>query len=239
LSYYTPFALTPLILVSMTVLSIVYGNSFVIDMLLHWGGVLGPDLVTMLEEATVKLQLSSHEFTIPVIGTIFFFSMVIIAFNTVASGFNSIWDVPHTGFIGWLRKCWRSLVFVFVLQVYFIFMMGLDGLFVESQFALIPLATSLVSVVATTLLFYLMYRFLPSAPPSRRGSLFGAFIASLLLLITKEGVAFYVNVTPIPKLFDAAGLVFVLLIWIYVAAVVVYYGAALVHEYDKMRYNLD
>lgn len=235
LSYYTPFALTPLILVSMSVLSLVYGDPFVAQMLLHWGGTLGPELVIMLRQATINIMVSNNEFSIPILGSVFFFSMVIIAFNTVASGFNHMWELPHDGLAGWFRKIWRSIVFVFVLQLYFIFIMGIDGIFIESEYALNPQAGSAISLTATTLLFYLMYRFLPAITPSRAGSFFGAFIAGLMLLFTKGAITVYVNHTPIPKLFDTAGLVFILLIWIYAGAAVVYYGAALVHEYDKIK----
>lgn len=235
LAYYTPFALTPLIFVSMTVLSMVYGTRFVIDMLLHWGSVLGPEITKLLELATINLRDSTESFSIPIIGTLFFSSAVIVTFNTLTSGFNHLWEVPHSGVTGWLRKCWRSIVFVFVLQAYFIFMMGIDGLFLESGLSLLPLTTSLIAATATTLLFYLMYRFLPQTAPSRTASLIGAITAAILLIIAKGGVDLYLAFTPVPQFFDAAGLIVVLLIWIYVAATIVYYGAAVVHEHDRLR----
>lgn len=234
LSYYTPFALTPLIFVSVTVLSYVYGSDFAVDMMMIWGNVLGPDMLAFLSEAIGNLRNTNTTFEIPVIGSVFFFAMIIVAFNTITSGFHHIWEVPHTGIRGWLQKSWRSVVFVFVLQAYFILVMGIDGIFLHSEYLVfLPFVTALIAFVATTWLFYLMYRFLPISPHSRKASLMGALVASVLLGIAKSLIALYVDTAAVPKLYDAAGLIVALLIWIYAAASIVYFGAAVVHEYDS------
>lgn len=232
LAYYTPFALTPLIVVSIMVLSMVYGSSFVISMLLHWGGVLGPDLLKLLEDSTRNLRLSTETLALPLAGTIFFSSAVIVAFNSLTSGFNYLWDIPHQGWRGWLNKTWHSVIFIFILQSYLILIMGLDGLFLTSAYTVIPYAQSIVTIMTTTVLFYLMYRFLSHVVLTRMGSLIGAITAAALLEIAKTGVTYYISLTTIPRFSDTAGLIIVLLIWIYVAAAIIYYGAAVVHEYD-------
>lgn len=235
LSYYTPFALTPLILVSVTVLSYVYGTDFAVDMMMIWGNILGPDMLAFLSEAIANLRNTNTTFEIPIIGSVFFFAMIIVAFNTLTSGFHHVWEVPHTGIRGWLQKSWRSLVFVFVLQAYLILIMGIDGMFLHSEnLAFLPLVTTAISFVATTWLFYLMYRFLPVSPHSRKASLMGALVASILLGVAKSLIALYVDTAAVPKLYDAAGLIVALLIWIYAAASIVYFGAAVVHEYDAV-----
>jgi len=234
LSYYAPFALTPLILVSVTVLSYAYGANFAVDMLMIWGSILGPDMLALLSEAIANLRASTTGLQIPVVGSVFFFAMIIVAFNTITSGFHHIWEVPHTGVKGWLQKSWRSVVFVFVLQAYLMIVMGADGLFLQSDhLSYLPYVASAIGFLATTWLFYLMYRFLPISPHSRRASLMGALVASVLLGVAKSIIALYVSMAAAPKLYDAAGLIVALLIWIYAAASIVYFGAAVVHEYDN------
>ncbi|MBY0309890.1 YihY/virulence factor BrkB family protein [Patescibacteria group bacterium] len=234
LSYYTPFALTPLIFVSVTVLSYVYGSDFAVEMMMIWGNVLGPDMLSSLSDAIANLRSTNTTFEIPVIGSVFFFSMIIIAFNTLTSGFHTIWEIPKRGVRGWLEKSWRSVVFVFVLQAYLILIMGIDGFFLGvDTLAIQPLITAAIAFIATTWLFYLMYRFLTVSPHTRKASLMGALVASVLLGLAKSMIALYVDTAAVPKLYDAAGLIVALLIWIYAAASIVYFGAAVVHEYDN------
>jgi membrane protein len=236
LAYYTPFALTPLIFVSVTVLSYVYGPSYTVDMLMIWGSVLGPDMLSLLSEAIARLRETAGDFSIPIIGTLFFTVMIVLAFNMLASGFQHLWEVPHRGVRGWLQKSWRSIVFIFVLQAYLILVMGVDGLVLAyADAAYLPWVAMGVSFVATTWLFYLGYRFLPVTPYSRQASLVGAVSASLLLGVAKSIIALYVASAAVPKLYDAAGLIVALLIWIYAAAAIVYFGAAVVYEVDALR----
>ncbi len=235
LAYYTPFALTPLILVSVTVLSAVFGSAYTVHVFKVWGEILGPDLITFLADAIGTLRQDGGPLRVPVIGSLFFFGMIVLAFNLITSGFHHLWDVPHTGIRGWLRKIWRSVVFIFVLQVYLMVVMAADGLLVSSAGGALPLLPSAVAFVATVWLFYLMYRFLPPSPHSRRASFVGAVVASVLLLLAKNLIAFYIGNAAVPKLYDAAGLIAALLIWIYAAAAIIYFGASVVHEYDAKR----
>jgi membrane protein len=205
-------------------------------MLMIWGSVLGPDMLTLLSEAIARLRETAGDFSVPIVGTLFFFAMIVVAFNTLSSGFHQLWEVPHQGVRGWLQKSWRSVVFIFVLQAYLILIMGVDGLVLAySDTAFLPLVAMAIGFVATTWLFYLAYRFLPVAPHTRLASLYGAVVASVLLGVAKSLIALYVGSAAVPKLYDAAGLIVALLIWIYSAAAIVYYGAAVVHEADRAR----
>jgi membrane protein len=235
LAYYTPFALTPLILVSVTVLSFVFGSSYTVHVFKVWGEILGPELVTFLADAIGALRQDEGPLRVPVIGSLFFFGMIVLAFNLITSGFHHLWEVPHSGVGGWLRKSWRSVVFIFVLQAYLMVVMATDGLVASSGNSAFPLLPLLVAFTATVWLLYLMYRFLPLAPHSRRASLVGAVVASLLLMLAKNLIALYVSSASVPKLYDAAGLIVALLIWMYAAAAIIYFGAAVVYEYDRAR----
>jgi membrane protein len=236
LAYYTPFALTPLILISVTVLSYVYGSSYAVDMLMIWGSVLGPEMLSLLSEAIARLRETAGDFSIPVVGSLFFFAMIVVAFNALSGGFDQLWEVSHRGLSGWLQRSWRSVVFIFVLQAYLIVIMGVDSLVLAySDATLMPLVAASIGLIATTWLFYLAYRFLPVSPHSRRSSFYGAVVASLLLGVAKSLISLYIASAAVPKLYDAAGLIVALLIWIYSVAAIVYFGAIVVHEADRAR----
>jgi membrane protein len=54
-------------------------------------------------------------------------------------------------------------------------------------------------------------------------------------VISKSTISIYITNLSGLNLYGAAGLILVLLIWIYVLAAIIYFGAAVAHEYDKMN----
>ena len=59
----------------------------------------------------------------------------------------------------------------------------------------------------------------------------------MLFVFAKNVVTIYLAAKPVLTIFGAAGLILVLLVWIYVLAAIIYYGAIMAHLYDKMEVN--
>jgi membrane protein len=89
--------------------------------------------------------------------------------------------------------------------------------------------------VSTAAFFAILYRFLASSAPSWQACITGASIASVLFVISKSTINVYITNLSGLNLYGAAGLILVLLIWIYVLASIIYYGAAVAHIYDRMH----
>ena len=227
-AYYALFAIAPLILLTVTLLSLVFERDLIRDELLRWGAVLGPDVNTLLSQAVLNLSELSVGIGVPIFGALFFSGMVVMMCNTITSGFHSLWGIPHKGIKGWFLKSRNSILFLLVLELYLLVMIG-------SSFMTDSLGIGRIVFYfgATTALFSIMYRVLPWSAPSLLARLCGAAIASLLFTLAKVAVASYVAMTPVPGLFGTAGLMLVLLIWLYVIAGIIYYGAAVAYTLDK------
>ena len=63
-------------------------------------------------------------------------------------------------------------------------------------------------------------------------------VASSLFLFTRVIVTLHTATTPIPHLFGAAGLIIVMLVWVYVSAGIIFYGAAFAVAYEEDRLRL-
>jgi len=245
-SYYAIFAISPLLLLTITLTSIFYGRDYVVSIFQEWGSILGTDLVALLQQAVLNLETISSGIQIPMLGIIFFSFMVIVMFNALTSGLHQLWGISHQGFRGWIRKSTRSLVFVVLLEVYLVFLIGLDkyGDVVSQQgdFLWVFLLQAIVTLFTTMVFFSLVYRVLPRKCPALTSRLMGGFVAAILFLIAKSFVSWYIGTTPVPGLFGAAGLIVVLLIWVYVSVAVVYFGAAyawVVDDTMKISENTD
>lgn len=229
-SYYALFAVAPMLLLSISYLSVMYGRTTVMSNLHDWGMMLGPDMLVLLSSAINNLTQLSDSVGVPFFGIFFFSGMIIILFNTMASGLHKLWDIPHQGIRGWFNKSLRSVVFTFVFQVYLVGVLAFQ-LFTEwlsgAANVLGWAMNSVFFVVVTTLFFSLAYKILPRVTPPLKNRLYGAFVASILMAVVKSGVAAYLTFTPVPGLYEAAGVMISLLLWLYATGCVFYFGAAL------------
>jgi membrane protein len=88
-----------------------------------------------------------------------------------------------------------------------------------------------ISLVVTTLLFGLVYRFLPDAIIRWRDVGIGALITSLLFLLGKYLISFYIAKSSPGSAFGAAGSAIVLLVWIYYSSLILFFGAEFTQEF--------
>lgn len=231
-SYYAPFALIPLILVSIGVSGFFYGIDFVKNIFLGWGTVFGSDLVALVGIAVANLDIEVNTYEIPMIAILFFCSVSILAFNALALGFKKAWGNDEKSIKSFLKQSFRSIIFILILQIFIIMIISTEGIL-----ATLPYQAHLVSLLVWFLtisaVFMLFYRFLVAHSPSIRACVVGGITAGILFIFAKNLVIFYLEAKPVLTIFGAAGLILVLLVWVYVLAAIIYYGAIVAHLYDK------
>ena len=236
-SYYAPLALIPLIVLSISIVGIFYGVEFVKDYFLGWGLILGTDLSTLISIAVTNLNAETKTFKAPILGIILFSGISILSLNVLSTGFNKIWGTPYLGVRNWFFKSLRSILFILVLQIYFIFIISFEFFISKTSFESTTLFSTIFIFLNTTILFVVLYKFLPRRSPSLKGCLFGGIVASTLFMVAKSLVGLYLATSSSLNLYGAAGLILVLLVWVYILAALIYYGAAVAHIYDRMYGN--
>lgn len=236
-SYYAPLALVPLLLLSLIVSGFFYGGDFVKNIFLGWGTVLGHDLLALINVAVQNLDIEIQTYSIPLLAIIFFSGVSIFSFNVLGSGFTHLWGSHRSGVTQWLAQSLRSVLFVVILQAYFIFIIAAEGLLAWFRVRELPFLPEVIWFLSISLVFILLYKFLAKPAPSWRGCIFGGFSAGLLFIFANNLVAIYLATKPVLSIFGAAGLLLVLLVWVYILAAVILYGAAIANMYDRMLNN--
>ena len=231
-SYYAPFALIPLILVSVGVSGFFYGTTFVKNIFLGWGTVFGSDLVALIDIAVQNLDIEVHTYQIPIIAILFFCSVSILAFNVLAIGFKKAWGNEEKSVKSFFKQSLRSLMFILILQIYIIVIISTEGLLATLPYQA-HLISQLVWFSTISAVFMLFYRFLVAKSPSTVACIIGGVTSGILFIFAKNLVTVYLEAKPVLTIFGAAGLILVLLIWVYVVACIIYYGAIVAHLYDK------
>ncbi len=247
LSYYTIFSLPPLLLIVITSASAVYGGEALTGQIYgQIKGLVGAESAAFLQESIAKftLQQKTGLATAIGLGTLIFAATTF--FVTLQESINDIWNLKvKTKGIGvgqYLRQ--RVLSFGLILSVALLLLLSFVisaflGIFTGYLQRILPdigliairLVDIVLSLVVTTVLFGMIYRFLPDAIIRWRDVGIGAFITAVLFILGKYLISFYISKADPGSAFGAAGSAIVLLVWIYYSSLIIFFGAEFTQEF--------
>lgn len=247
LSYYTIFSLPPLLLIVITLASSVYGGDALTGQIYgQLRGLVGAESAKFLQDSIAQftLQKKSGLATVIGLGTLIFAATTF--FVTLQESINDIWNLKvKTEGIGiWDFVRQRLLSFGLILSVALLLLISfvvsamlsiftgyLQRLLPEIGLITIKIVDMVLSLGVTTLLFGLIYRFLPDAIIRWRDVGIGAFITALLFILGKYLISFYISKANPGSAFGAAGSAIVLLVWINYSSLIIFFGAEFTQEF--------
>ncbi|WP_026880354.1 YihY/virulence factor BrkB family protein [Hymenobacter norwichensis] len=246
LSYYTIFSLPPLLIIVITAASAIYGAEAVTGQVYgQMKGFLGADSAKFLQDSIAEFtkQQKSGLAAVIGVGTLIFAATTF--FVTLQESINDIWNLkvkPRNGIWQFVRD--RLLSFGLILSVALLLLISfvistvlsvftdyLQRLLPEVTLILIRLVDFSLSLFITSLLFALIYRFLPDAIIRWRDVGVGAFITALLFLLGKYLISFYIAQSNPGSAFGAAGSAIVLLLWVNYSSLIIFFGAEFTQEF--------
>lgn len=254
LSYYTTFSLAPLLVVVIAIAGMIGGRdaaqSLVMDQVEDLTGVEGREfVVSMIENASS----SSAGVVASIIGTVTLLIAALGTFNELQKALNRIWDVEPKPIEGWGNRVKdfifkRLLSFSLLLGIGFLLLVALvvsAGLSAINEYlSTIPLLSNLVlqilnlliSLGLITLLFALIFKFIPDIEIGWRSVWLGAFITAVLFTVGKQLIGLYLGRSDIGNTFGAAGSLALIMIWVYYSSQILFLGAEFTQVYAK-RYG--
>jgi len=157
---------------------------------------------------------------------------------------NTMWEVqpkPGQGLFAMLRKRFFSfsmvLVVGFLLLVSLVLTAGLSALgdyFIRlfPGFGLVFQSLNfIVSLAVITLLFALLFKYVPDAKITWRDVWLGALVTALLFTLGKMAIGIYLGSSNIASTFGAAASTIIILIWVYYSAQILFFGAEFTQVY--------
>lgn len=169
------------------------------------------------------------------IGAVTMLLSATLAFAHLYDSINQIWKltVHRSQIMSWLRAQAASLVLV--LGIGLLLIISLLATVVQSflfpETGIWVLLDLGVSLFLYTLLFGYIYWLLPSIPIGWRDVVLGAVVTAILFAIGKWGIGFYLSYAGIGSVYGAAGSLIVMLVWIYYASIVFFFGAEITYAY--------
>jgi membrane protein len=249
LAYYTLFALAPILVVATAVAGMAFGAEAVRGEIVgQLDDLVGPEGARAVQSL---LEGASHRragVLATVLGSITFVVAATGAFLELQAALNTIWRVtpnPQANLRRFVVDRVRS--FSLVLAIGFLLMVSLAvtaalaalHAWLARRSPSIPIAWSganvLVSLVVTTALFALLYRFLPDVRLRWRDVTTGAFVTAVLFTIGQQLIGLYLGQSSVASAYGAAGSVMVLLLWVYYSCQILLLGAEFTRVYAQRR----
>ena len=248
LSYFTVFAIAPLLVILLQVASFIWDPAQVRDALTgQFQALMGQDVArqvdTMMTSAEEKTASGSGARLMLSIAGLLFGATG--AFVSLQTALNRAWEVepdPRRGGIkNFITK--RFLSLGMVLGIAFLVLVSLALTAALSAFgkavfggfggAVAKELDFVLTFAVISLLFAAMFKVLPDAKVEWRDVWVGAIATALLFVVGKFLIGLYIGQSDPGSTFGAAGALAVLLVWIYYAAVILLLGAEFTQAWMK------
>jgi membrane protein len=246
LAYYTVFSLAPLMTIAIAIAGFFFGKEAAQGQIFdELRGLLGEEGGKAVEE---MVQSANARPTAGIVATVI--SVIILLFGAsgvfgqLQASLNKMWGVkpkPGRGVLGMIKD--RLLSFGFILIVGFLLLVSLlltagvalmanwlGGLMPGSE-TLAQILNLALSLVMITLLFAMIFKFLPDAKIAWHDVWIGAFLTALLFTIGKFALGIYLGKSGVASSYGAAGSLIVLLLWVYYSSQILFFGAEFTQVY--------
>jgi membrane protein len=244
-AFYSVLSFAPLLILLVTVAGLVFDpqttQRTLIDQARMTIGDRGADTVQALLSSAHKPASGLVASVIAFITLLFGASGV---FGELRDALNTIWETSpksQGGIRGLLKE--RLFTFGMVLSVGFLLLVFLiisaALAFIGKYFGqLIPVPEPVLhafnfvfSLAVITVLFALMFKFVPAARISWRDVIVGAIGTALLFTIGKFLLALYLGKAGVGSAYGAAGSLVAVIVWVYYSAQIFFFGAEFTHVY--------
>ena len=246
ISYYTVFSLAPLLVIVIAIAGALFGREAVQgEIVAQLSGLMGHDAAVSVQNMVKSASEPGKGLVAGLISAVVLLLGATTVFAELQSALDRIWHVPEaekpTGLWAVLRA--RVLSFGLILGLAFLLMVSLMistgvaafggwiGGLMPGWEVLLTGINLVISVSITTVLFAMIFKFMPTADVGWRDVGIGAVVTAVLFEIGKQLIGIYLNKSGMSESLAAAGSLVVLLAWVYYAAQIFLLGAEFTKVY--------
>jgi len=246
IAFYTVTSIAPLLLIVVAIAGLVFGQDAAQGAITaQLTGLMGQQTAELLEQAVANASNKSSGLLASLVGVVTLIATASGAFGELQSALNAFWQAkPKGGTVSRLiraRAASMGLVATlgFLLVVSLAVSAGLTA-FGNTLNAMLPFGQALmaalnavISFALITVLFAAIYKVLPDRELEWRDVLVGAAVTSLLFVIGKSLIGWYLGSSAIGSAYGAAGALIILLFWVYYSVQIFLLGAEFTKVYAK------
>jgi membrane protein len=246
LAFYSVFSLAPLLVIAVSIGALMFSEQTVRDQIgAQLEALAGPRAADAVEALLVTTATHKRTGTFATIaGIVVMLFGASGVFGELKDALNTIWGVvvkPGRTLLTLIRD--RFLSFSIVLSVGFLLLVSLLlnailtalSKYVNWLLPLPALAWQTLDFVGSfgviTVLFAMIFKILPNVRLGWHDVWMGAAVTSLLFVLGKFLIGFYLGASSITSAYGAAASVIIVLLWVYYSACILFFGAEFTKVY--------
>ncbi|MGJ8733471.1 YihY/virulence factor BrkB family protein [Cellulophaga fucicola] len=250
-AYYTVLALPALLVIIINVVGSIWGIEIVQGQLTdEFTSALGKDAATAIEQIISETQDSDKNLlsTIIGIGTLLFGATGV--FYQLKISLNEIWKIkPNPKASIWKIITDRAVSFAFILVIGFLLLVSfivtaaisalnsyIRDVLPDVLLYVAYILDFVLSVGIISVLFALMFKYLPDAKIKWKTVWIGAILTAILFVIGKLLLGIYFGQADPGSTYGAAGSIVLILLWVSYSSLILFFGAEFTYVYAK-RYG--
>lgn len=245
LSFFTVLSLSPLLIIVIVLSSFGFGQEAASGHLVSQiRGLIGIEGAKFVQSLIANAYRSDSN----ILATMFSIVMLLLGatgvFIQLRDSLNMIWRVqqkPMGTIHGFIRV--RLLSFAMILGIGFLLLVSLiisavlaaASVYLSTRFSIltgiVTLIDVIVSFVGVTVIFVLMFKFLPAAILKWKDAWVGAAVTSILFSIGKFIIGLYLGNGALGSTFGAASSLVIIMMWTFYSSQIILYGAEFTRLY--------
>jgi membrane protein len=246
LSYYMIFSMGPLLLIIITLCSAFFGREAIEGSIYkQLEGFTGHDTAIQLQQIIKNASLSGKTNMATIIGAVTLLIGATSVFAEMQDSINMIWGIKAKPKKNWLKLLQnRFISFSLIISLSFLLLVSLSlSALIESfnhylterfpgiTVVVFYIINQLLTMGITCFVFSIIFRVLPDANIRWKDVFAGAIVTTVLFLLGKFAISFYISKANIGSTYGPAGSLIILILWIYYSAIIVYFGAEFTKAY--------
>jgi membrane protein len=213
-------------------------------------GLIGADSANAVSTMIKSAYIDGGKGLIPtIIGLVTLFISSTLAFTALQDSLNKIWKVrlkPQSGIVAVIIN--RVLSFAMVLGIGFILMVSLiisallsalskfiERLLADYSVYLINIMEFIISFGVLTLLFAMIFKYLPDVKIKWRNVWTASIITTVLFSIGRYAISWQIGSSDLTNTYGAAASIVVIILWINYSSLILFAGAEFIYVYVKRK----
>lgn len=240
IAYYAVLSLPGLLVIIVNIVGAIWGYEIVQGQLTsEISNALGQDAAAAIQSMIVETQNEKKSLVATALGLLTLLYGATGVFYHLQLSINEIWNLkpnPKSTFIKLLLDRARSFAFImvvgFLLLISFIVTAAITALndYLKSMLPefvvyIAFLLDSIVSIGIITVLFALIFKYLPDTKIKWKSVWVGAIITAILFVLGKFLLSFYFGQANPGSTYGAAGTIVLILLWVSYSCLILFFGA--------------
>ena len=249
LSFYTLFSLVPILVITISVSGLFFGQDVVEETLFHYfEGIVGQENLGQFESTIMQVaHFEDANLLTKLFGILALVFSSTAIFYSIKTSINALWHIPFVKkkIVSTLLD--RGISFLMLISVGFlivalfliesVLLSSFDFISEQINIAAGPLLILIefgIGIAVNALIFGLIYRFLPDGRLSRKKLMTGAIVTAFLFGVGNVVISWYIHSIDMQSSYGVMGSLMLGLTWVFYSATMIFFGAKFIFVFSEL-----